>query len=1329
MRTFFFLFFTLLLLKANAQEIDYTIDYISTKEGLPHNYVSKVISDSLNIKWIAQENGITKYDGTNFTKIEPGAKYPGLKNENIETLFLDSKNNIWIGTKSGGLSMLNIKTNILENYNEVLSKKNGGTLRVIAITEDSTGNIWIGCNQKGLFVLDPSNKSLIEHFEIKLVQSLLTDSKGNVWIGTYGRLMKYDPSESRILEFQIDNKTIQSIIEDKFRNCLWIGTAQPKMNDDISEIYKFDFISQKITGVTTGINSHFFKSLYLDYKNRLWIGTWGNGVYRSNSDLSKFRKLNLVGSQYSKNAINYQDILDIHGDKNKVIWLSTTYSGIVKLTESKGFKNLDQEVKNPILQNELNFQSVYSDANEVWLGTLRSGLFKGKDFSSFKQVPSVEKSKIFSIYKNENHFYIGALKESYILDSKAAKITSLSIRKATCFLVENNKKAWIGTQEDGIMYYDISILENPVLINQFKINDSINKIESDRITAIVKDVHENLWIGTYNGIHLFDKQKNKFIHQSKLLDAFIPNIINTIYVDSNFIWVGTPNGLFKLKYINNKLKIIEEYDEEQGLNNDFICGITKGNNNNLWITTTTNLIRFDQKNNSFINYGKNDGVYTSQFNLRSFHNHDNSLILAGGQDNLTYFKPSDITENKNKDEIVFAHLKVNNQKILPGDSINGNVIIDKDINYMGEIILTHEEKTFDLAFIKNDYRNDIVSHYRYKLVGYQNEWVYLKNKKEVNFMGLPPGNYQLNVSASEDYKNWLLPKSLNIKVLYSPWLSPIAYLIYVLLSLGIASVMIYLFMRQLHTRNKLKKEQELSEAKFTFFTNISHEFRTPLTLILSPLKEFNQSTEFKGKVSEKLITMEKNADRLLNLINQLLDFRKAGHGLLKLSVAQGNFVRFSNEVFLYFKEQAVSKQIKYNFIKDQEEILFPFDRSKMEIVLCNLISNSLKYTMPGGEITLHITGSENACIITLKDTGYGMDSTSKKKIFDRFYQINSTNTTNIIGSGIGLSFTKKIVELHHGTIEVESKLNKGTEFRVELPLGSKLYKSSDFHTEEINTDKIETYEKIDLTTSDNKDLIVRSKENTILLIDDNEEIRGYLKLLLSDEYNILEAGDGEEGTEIASNEIPDLILCDIMMPKKDGLAVCKELKEQVTTSHIPIILLTARSSNIYEIKGLETGADDFISKPFDPKIVKARISSALQNRTKIRAHFLNIIRFEPTSISQDPETVFIDEVVKLVEENLLNENFGIESMMEKLFMSQSTLYRKIKSLTGLSLTGFIRSIRLKKAAEMILSDNKKLSVVCMLVGFNDYKHFRESFIKQFGCLPSEYKSMRKAQGS
>ena len=1330
MRRIIYFIFLIGSFGVNAQEssIDYSIEYISIKEGLTHNYVSQVISDSLNIKWIAQENGITKYDGTNFTRIEPGQKYPGLKSENIETLFLDSKNKLWIGTKSGGLSMFDIKTNTLVNYDETLLNGSKKTLRILAITEDELGNIWIGSVLNGLFVLNPIENKLIKHYtNFGRIHNLLTDSKGNIWISDYSTLKKYDPSEDRFLNFNIGKNIIYDIIEDTLRNCLWIATSHTGFNKE-NEVFKFDFNSQKIEGVKTGIKHNLFKCLFLDHKNRLWIGTWGSGLYKSNEDLSVFKKIKLTYPHGFKKNINYINVIDIHSDKNKIIWVSTTFGGVVKLTESKGFKNVDQVIKNPVLWNELNFQSVYSDRNNLWLGTQRKGLFKGKDFSSLKKVKAVPNSKVFTIYNNENYFFIGTDRLVYIFDSKGNEITRLkNVRKATCFLVEDNKRLLIGTQQDGISTYDISNIKKPTLITNYKINEKINKLESNRITSIVKDTHDNLWIGTYNGLHLISNQKKKIIHQRELLDAHIPNIINTIYLNNNFIWVGTTNGLYKLSYDNNKLTIIEKYDEEDGLKNDFICGITKDKSNNLWIATSTTIARLDIDNNSFINYGENDGVHTSQFNVRSVHNSD-SLILFGGSDNLTYFDPSTIKTSKISSEIVITQLKINNNNVSPGDTINGNVIIDKDINYVTNIVLSHNEKSFDLSFVKNDYRNEISSNYRYKLIGYQDDWVYIQNKNEVNFIGLPPGNYEFQLSASEDFKNWLTPKSLRIKILYAPWSSPVAYFIYLLLFLGGVGSITYIFMKQLHLRNKLKKEQELSEAKFTFFTNISHEFRTPLTLILSPLKELNQSDEFKGQTAEKLITMEKNAGRLLNLINQLLDFRKAGHGLLKLNVNPGNFVRFSNEIFLYFKEQAATKQIEYSFKSDKKEIMFPFDRNKMEIVLCNLISNSFKYSLPGSKVTLQIRATEDTCILVLTDTGYGMNKESKKKIFDRFYQINSTNTTNIIGSGIGLSFTKKIVELHHGTISVESKLNKGTAFTIKIPLKQDINQISGLSSPVTNNGKNKIVGKIDSVRPEIKDLKVVSKENTVLLVDDNDEIRNYLKQLLYDQYNIIEARDGVEAVEIASIEIPDLVLCDIMMPKKDGLAVCKELKEQITTSHIPIILLTARSSNLYEIQGLELGADDFITKPFDPKIVKARISSALQNRSKLREHFLNKIRFEPTvskSENKDQETVFIEKVVQLVEENLTNEEFGIESLKDKLFMSQSTLYRKIKSLTGLSLTGFMRSIRLKKAAEIILMENEKLNAVAFRVGFNDYKYFGESFKKQFGCLPSEYKSMKK----
>lgn len=1322
-RQILLIIFTILSFISYSQEeiIDYAIDYISTKEGLPHNYVSKVVSDSLNIKWIAQETGITKYDGSSFTKIEPGPIYSGLKNENIETLFLDSKNRLWIGTKSGGLSMLDIKTNYLENCNEVFSKEYNGILRVISFTEDSRGHIWFGSMHNGLFVIDPVNKVLVRKDPSPEVRVLLTDSKGNVWFSANNILKKYDPSEDRTFSFPL-SRSINSIVEDVSRNCLWIATNHDRTVADY-EVYKFDFITQKINGIPTGIKHPTFKSLFLDRFNRLWIGTWGAGVYRSNSNLTNFNKVNLVRPQNATKIVNYENIIDIHADRNNEIWLSTTFAGLVKLTESKGFKNLDKIITNQAIKEELNFQGIFKDSESVWLGTLRSGLYMGEDFANLKKIKTVENAKVYSISCANNNMLIGGNRWFYILGNDGRFINKIKIRKATSTFLQGNM-LWVGTQEQGISLFDISDINNPVAKSIFNIFGGQNKIESNRITSIVKDSNDLIWIGTYNGVHYFDSDQNKFIHQDLFFDEQMPNIINVLYPDNGFLWAGTPNGLYQLKYEQDKLKIINIYDETSGLTNDFICGITSTNSKNIWLATPTNLFQFDFDTKVFHQFGMNDGIATSQFNIRSFYNYNDEMILAGGADNLTYFSPSSISNSTVNNDIIISKLSLNNEVVLPGDKINGRVILEKDINYTDKIELSHREKSLYLEFSHNNYRNDIATYYRYKIIGYEEDWVNLYRKSEVNIMGLPPGNYEFLISASIDNVNWLTPKKLQLKVLYAPWLSPLAYSFYILVVLLIIGFGIFFVMKELHARNKIWKEKEISEAKLTFFTNISHEFRTPLTLILSPLKELSQSNEFSGKTIEKLRTMEKNAVRLLNLINQLLDFRKAGHGLLKLNLKPGNFVNFSHEVFLYFKEMAGTKKIDYQFEAKTDEIILPFDRNKMEIVLCNLISNSMKYSSPGCTINLKIAKEENECVVELSDTGYGMTKESKKRIFDRFYQINSTNTTNIIGSGIGLSFTKKIVELHQGTIHVQSEINKGSVFSMKFPM------ELGYNEPVISEEKVdETHEDSSIQANQETitDLKVEIKENTLLIVDDNEEIRNYLKQLLSDEYNILEACDGVEAIEVASEYIPDLILCDIMMPRKDGLETCKFLKTQIKTSHIPIILLTARSSNMYELQSLETGADDFITKPFDPKIIQVRISSALQNRIKLREYFLNKVRFERTTGSdkvKDPETEFIEKVIQLVEENLMDENFGIETILDKFHLSQSTLYRKIKSLTGLSLTGFIRSVRLKKAAEIILKENEKLNIVAIRVGFNDYKYFGECFKKQFDCLPSEYKKKK-----
>mgnify|MGYP001238616838 FL=1 len=1317
---FFFLLLSLFV-KAQETNAEYVFEYISTKEGLSHNYVSKVVSDSLNVKWIATENGITKYDGVHFTSIQPGLKYPELKSENIETLFIDSKNNLWIGAKSGGLSKLTIETNQLENYNALLTNNQKKSIRVKAIEEDNLGNIWVATNENGLFVINPIQKKIIKTFKTNGITFIIKDANGNIWFNNIQKLKKYDIKKQKLSSYKIGS-TIYRAIEDRFRNCLWI-----RCHDRINgfRLLKFNLNDHSFETVETNVPSLYTGCLFLDKQHRLWIGTWGKGLYISDTSVKNFRKKELVYPPNIKKTFNYDIVLDIHSDKNGVLWISSDFGGIVKLTKNKGFKNIDKLLKNKFLKNELNFHSFYQDKDIMYLGTLRSGLFYGKDFSHLKQISTAEKAKTTAIIKHQNHIVVGNHKNVLFLDTEQQIISKLKINQTTSLYSENDSTLWVGTQQSGLSLVDVKSIKHPKIKNVFT-TKSNSHIQSNRISDIVKDNNSNLWLGTYNGLHLFDPESQLFLHHTELTDAYIPSIINTIYVDKKNIWLGTPGGLYKLNFADGKLQIIETYTTEDGLFNDYICGITSDSQGFLWITTASNLVRFDPFEASFINFEKNDGVYTTSFNRNTLVNNlESGIIYAAGTDNLTYFNPEKIHFSNAKNQFLFSYLTVNNKLAHANQAINESIVLKKEISYVEELTVTHLHTSFAIGFSNTNFSINKSLNYRYRLLGYEDHWVPLKNQNEVNFIGLPPGDYELQIASSLDSKNWSDSKSLQLHVLYAPWSSPLAYTIYFLLGFIFIFGFIFILMKQTRLKDKLHKEQELSEAKFTFFTNISHEFRTPLTLIISPLKELMQQQNLHKNLSDKFVTMEKNANRLLNLINQLLDFRKADHGLLNLQVSDGNFVNFSNEVFLYFKEQARIRKIDYHFKSFEDSIQFSFDRNKMEIVLCNLISNALKYSKEGSAIILEISKELNFCKISLKDSGIGMNKEVKKKIFDRFYQIRSTNTSHIIGSGIGLSFTKKIVELHHGTIEVESKPNQGTEFIISIPIDNAHYQEKDLAIVSHNSDKIDNYKKLE--SPEVPSLNLTNHENTLLIVDDNDEIRAYLKQLLRVDYTILEARDGVEGVKLATKEIPDLILCDIMMPRKDGLAVSKELKSQVTTSHIPIILLTARSSNMYEIQGLETGADDFISKPFDPQIIKARISSALQNRSKIREHFLNKVRFEPTKKDtehNDPESIFIEEAILLVEENLLNEDFDIKTMMDKLCMSQSSLYRKIKSLTGLSLTGFIRSIRLKKAAEMILSENKKLSTVALGVGFNDYKYFRKSFEKQFDCLPSEYRNIK-----
>jgi signal transduction histidine kinase/ligand-binding sensor domain-containing protein/DNA-binding response OmpR family regulator len=1318
------------IIQAQNDDANYVVQYITTNQGLPHDYVTSIISDDLNAKWIGTENGLTKYDGYDFENIKPGKNYKKLKNENIEVIFKDHTNIIWIGTKSGGISSLDLRNNNIKNYNHLLNLSNNGDINVTAIASDKAGNIWVGTWENGVFIINPTKNKLVKHIKIKsVVNAIIKDNDSNVWISFHQTLSKYNSSGTALAKYEF-GQGISDIILDKERNKIWIGTTSGS-----TKLFNYDLNIQKINSIETGIATDFYKTLSLDAKNRLWIGTWGKGLYRSNDNLSKFTKIELASLNSERIRSNYNTILKVHHDKNNQVWVATANGGVVKLIEGKGFENASQKINLTTVNGDLNFTAIYKGKNSLFLGTLNNGLYAGTDFTNLKLIDEIGLTKIIVLYEHQNKLYIGSKTGFFIYDISLKKIIfrNKNILKATAFYVDKSNTLYIGTQQNGIAIVALKDIDNKDAYSFYSDYDKGNyKIENNRITSIKEDSKGNIWIGTYNGLHLYDKSKIKFSAKSLMINDKLPSvIINSIAIKNDNIWLATPSGLIKLEYKNNKLTIKNKLTVEEGLNSDFICAVTFDSKSNVWLSTKTQIVKYNEQKHSFVSYNRNDGVKTSSFNNRSSCNFENNQLYFGGVDNITYFNPNFLSATNFIPEVIFTKLRVNNSLVQFSIGKKGSNIIDENFSYVKKIQLTDEDKFFSIGFITNDFSGRVNSKFRYKLEGYQEKWFEIQNQNEVNFAGLNAGNYVLKVSATRDNQTWSKSKNLEIEILNSPWKSPLAIFIYMVILVIIFISILKFYNNQLKLQNNLEiakkdkeKEIELSELKLNFFTNISHEFRTPLTLIISPLHELMENLEVSPKVAKKLSVIDRNANRLLNLINQLLDFRKAEYGLLQLNVSEGNIVRFSKEVYLYFNEMAKSKEIKYKFKHSEDEILFPFDRNKIEIVLCNLLSNAIKYCKSGDKITLEVSRKDDYCFISVKDTGLGMEADYLDKIFDHFYQIKSAESTEMIGSGIGLSFSKKIIELHQGSIEVISQINNGAEFIIKLPLNLNYYKSQ-IDTTFINTDNIEAY---DTKWNENQieNLKISSKENTLLIIDDNQEILNYLKDILSDSYTILMANNGDEGFKIASAEIPDLILSDVMMPGKDGITLCNELKSQIITSHIPIILLTARTSTVFEIQGLQTGADDYITKPFNPTIIKARIAGLLENRKKLRTLLLNKIKFEPTlkevEIETNTESAFIHKAILLVENNIQNSSFSIDNMVDELNMSQSTLYRKIKSLTGLSLTSFIRSIRLKKAAHLILIDDLNLSQIAFEVGFNDYKYFKISFEKQFDCLPSKYKA-------
>ncbi|MFB9841667.1 hybrid sensor histidine kinase/response regulator transcription factor [Mucilaginibacter ginsenosidivorans] len=1053
-----------------------------------------------------------------------------------------------------------------------------------------------------------------------------------------------------------------------------------------------------------GITARSVQALFQDKDKNIWAGTYGDGIYLLSKAPEKFQKFqNKLTDNYGVSFLRYYGMCI---DDDGYLWLGTDGDGIYK-------KKLSGEVvkyyrangqKGSLTDNAI--LCAYKDhTNTLWFGSYSQGLFR---------------------YDKKKDSFINFI-------HKANDPASISQNDVRVILEDSKSNLWVGTNGGGL-----SLLTSgkDKFVNY---NPQNSTIGSDNIRALAEDKYGNLYIGTYaSGLKYFIRDQKKFVdYFSKAqIEEFLPSkVIYSLYLDKNdHLFIGTEGD--GLVVYDIKRKKIKRYTERDGLANNTVNAIQKDEIGNVWISTNNGLSRVEVNTNKITNYDTSDGLQAGEFNpSSSMYCSKKKFMIFGGTEGYNVFYPAAVKQNMFKPKVLITGFQLFGKEVEVGQKDN---ILSEVINESTQITLKPNQSVFSIQYVALNYAYAEKNQFAYQLVGLEKTWNYVKNQKSVTYRYLPAGDYTFKVKTANQDGIWFENyATLKIKVLppwYKTWWAFLSYSL-------IAAALIYYYLlyrgRQARLKYEVKiaqmsaeKEKELNERKLSFFTNVSHEFRTPLTLIINPVKELLFSTGERSNDTTNLNIVYRNARRLLSLVDQLLLFRKADSEADKLKIVKLNVVNLSKEVFLCFNHQAKRKNIQFGFFCDVENIELFADREKIEIALFNLISNALKFTPDNGTVNCWISETASLVNIEITDSGCGIDEAIGEELFNKFYQAqNELPLTG--GFGIGLYLVKMFIENHKGNISYKSVKGVGTTFKISL-LKGKEHLSPNLIFEDVLENSvfldelIESYEEL----PKNKELnsVKGRKEEpfnveckSMLIVDDNAQIRQYLKQIFSSDFEIFEAANGVEGLDMVFQFLPDIIISDVMMQGLSGIELCSRVKEDPVSSHIPVLLLTASSSPEIKLKGIEGGADDYISKPFEKELLVARVNGILKSKNNLQKYFYNEITLKVNDFKIPPDyRKFLTECIKVVEDNLADSDFCIKTLADEIGMSHSNLYKKIRAISGQSANGFIRFIRLRKAAEMFLNTDCTVSEAAYKVGINDPKYFREQFNKLFELNPSEY---------
>ena len=1392
--------FVILFALLNATTIFYsqsiTFNHLTVENGLSNNDVNTVIQDKTGFIWLGTEDGLNRYDGYKFKifRHDPSDSN-SLSGNSIWSLIEDHLGNIWIGTKGGILNKFNPRTEKFTKWEikSNLTKENS----VKNIYEDSKGNIWVGSYKDGLYRLnistnkldhwrsDPNDEKTLSH---NYVQAISEDNSGNILIGTYIGFNVFNPnSENQEFKRYFQNGNTNNCLSNNLiwalskstidPNITWIGTYNnlTKYNSEKSlfEIIKIPNPDNLLYGTGSGS----VVEEVVEGENIIWTDSY-SGLLKMNlntGETTRFRN-----DENNTNSLVSDQINKIFKDRSGVIWIATE-NGISYITQkstsfnSIGFSNSQLNLSTFFSKKNITAIELSND-NLIWIGT-NDGLYSVENIKSvpiIKRHPKFNGSHIWSIASvGVNEIWVGTFgkglkqfnyRSNIITDRNLdnPRIRTESVYYNKALLADSKKNIWVGYWGVGLARINLQTGIYEVWLNDPKDSRSLSYND---VWVIKEDKYGRIWIGTTGGgLNLFEDRNGGVFHhlleEGNSSNSLTSNDIYSIcesknrkyVIDSNqtVLWIGTSNGLNQLviKNQNNDQNIyhfdveINSFTVNDGLPDNSVNSILEDDNGNLWLGTGSGISFFNITTNKFTNYSSADGLSGTIMNFESALKLDNGEMLFGSTRGLNLFDPKKIKFSKFHPPVVFTDFQIFNESVRIGN----NSVLENSISISNEIELSYSQDVFSLEFAALDYNSPKSIQYAYMMEGFDENWIKSGDRRFVTYTNLEPGNYTFKVKSTNADGVWNEKYSSIRFLIGSPWWrTPWAYFSYVVL-IGFGLWLIRRFeLNRTELRNELKlrefevrKKTELEEVKSRFFANLSHEFRTPLMLIKGPLEQL-KIEKSNGNYSENINLIERNSERLKELIDQLLELSQLEKAAIPLKAKQENVVGMLKGLLSSFESLAEQKNILIKFECDNETKICWIDRDKFEKIINNLLSNAFKFTAHGGEVVVKVKEilvlGKQFAEIKISDTGFGISKDRLEKIFDRFYQVDDSTQRSHGGSGIGLALVKELVELHKWSISVKSEVKQGTEFTLQIPMWDdylsddekeKFDSEIDSANSNFNNDPDKQFINPIYFSKNQNDLITSNNKPSILIVDDSEDVRIYLSGLLKNGFTTLEASNGEEGIKAANEILPDIIISDVMMPSMDGFEFCRQIKSDWHTSDIPIILLTAKASFESKLEGLEIGADDYLTKPFDSRELFTRIKNLLEQRKRLRDKYgkdLNV--YTKTAKLNTADEEFINKFLSLIENNLDRTNFGTAQLAKELFVSRTQLHRKIITITGQAPGEFIRIIKLKRAAKLLLEGKLSVTQVAYEIGFSSPAQFTRAFAKQFDCVPSEYPSRHK----